>query len=221
VDYRVGDVLRISCPSATARVTAVDSRHVSVRWPWWEIDPDAEDTRWNGAVAIARDDPDELYAVEPAADRLSAGDVCRVGIPPRIVHVIDVTAHDPPPATGWLPRVSLELLVLPAGQDLDPRLEFQGISIEPAGGVPLRLDLVFRPFASLAPGDDVADAARRAWRFDGPWHWTPYDGGGGVPTWPLTVLRDRTVVEGSAEAELARWRRAAGMGPGPARLGTT
>lgn len=65
--YRVGDVLRISCSFTPTVVTGVDEAYVSVRWPWWEIDPDAEGVRWNGEVALGRADPDELYMTDPAS----------------------------------------------------------------------------------------------------------------------------------------------------------
>ncbi|MEV5343443.1 hypothetical protein AB0K93_33975 [Streptomyces sp. NPDC052676] len=47
-----------------------------------------------------------------------------------------------------------------------------------------------RPYAFLRPGDEVADIAGRAWRFDGPWNWTPFDGEpvGAGPEWPLALL---------------------------------
>lgn len=219
VDYRVGDVLRISCPFTSTIVTGVDEAYVSVRWPWWEIDPDAEGVCWNGEVALGRADPDELYAIDPPAPHLAPGDRCRVGIPARVIHVIEVHEYDPPQETGWLPRPSLSLVVLRAGEAPDAASEFQGTSIEPGGGVPFTLELVFRPYACLEVGDDVADADGRAWRFDGPWTWTAYDGAGGVPAWPLTLLAggaDSVAVAaatstGSHEAEATRWRRAAGL----------
>ena len=176
--YRVGDVLRISCPFTPTVVTGVDEAYVSVRWPWWEIDPDAEGVRWNGEVALGRADPDELYMTDPASPRLAPGDTCRVGIPARIIHVIEVHEYEPPQEAGWLPRPSLSLLVLRVGEAPDVAAEFQGTSIEPDGGVPFPLELLFRPYAFLEVGDDVADAAGRAWRFDGPWTWTAYDGAG-------------------------------------------
>ena len=108
-----------------------------------------------------------MYGTEPAARHLAPGDACRVGIPPRIIHVIEVHKDDPPQETGWLPRPSLSLLVLRAGEPPDPRAEFQGTSVEPDDGIPLTLELVFRPYAFLEPGDDVVDADGRAWRFDG------------------------------------------------------
>jgi hypothetical protein len=140
--HRVGDVLRISCPFTPTVVTRVDDTHVSVRWPWWEIDPDADGIRWNGEAALGRDD-----------------------------------------------------------------------------GIALNLELVFRPYAFLEPGDDVADADGRAWRFDGPWTWTAYDGSDGVPAWPLTMLAGdarpaavaAATAAGSHETEVAHWWRAAGV----------
>ncbi|MEE6262747.1 hypothetical protein [Plantactinospora sonchi] len=217
--YRVGDVLRISCPFAPTVVTHVDETDVVVRWPWWEIDPDAEGVRWNGEAALCHADPDALYTTDPPAGRLAPGDACRVGIPARIIHVIEVHEYDPPQETGWLPRPSLVLIVLPAGEAPDPAAEFQGTGIEPDAGVPFTLEPVFRPYAFLEAGDDVADADGRAWRFDGPWAWVAYDGAGGVPAWPLTLLTGRAdpaavaaaTAAGSHEAEVARWRRAAGL----------
>ncbi|MBB2946796.1 hypothetical protein FB565_006564 [Actinoplanes lutulentus] len=134
------------------------------------------------------------------------------------MHVIEVQESDPPMVTGWLPRTSLELLVLRAGEAQDPRAEFQGTGIQPHGGIPYRIELVFRPFAFLELGDDVAGADGRAWRFDGPWAWTAYDGGAGLPVWPLTLIENgngngsRPVNDGSThDDEMNRWRRAAGL----------
>lgn len=47
-----------------------------------------------------------------------------------------------------------------------------------------------RPYAVLRLGDEVADTVGRAWRFDGPWNWTPFDGAlfGAGPAWPLVLL---------------------------------
>ncbi|KOX06638.1 hypothetical protein ADK66_22485 [Micromonospora sp. NRRL B-16802] len=117
--------------------------------------------------------------------RLTPGDTCRVGIPARIIHVIDVDEYNPPQETGWLPRPSPSLLVLRAGEAPDAASELQGTSIEPGGGVPFTLELFFRPYAFLEVGDDVDVVADgRAWRFDGPWTWAAYDSAGGVLAWP-------------------------------------
>ncbi|MFE9657268.1 hypothetical protein [Micromonospora sp. NPDC006431] len=217
MDYRVGDVLRISCPFTPTVVASVDEAYVSVRWPWWEIDPDAEGVCWNGEVALGHADPDELYVIDPPAAHLAPGEACRVGIPARIIHIIEVHEYSPPQETGWLPRPSLSLVVLRAGEAPDAASEFQGTSIEPGGGV--TLELVFRPYAFLEIGDDVADADGRAWHFDGPWTCAAYDGAAGVPVWPLTLLAGQADPEavtaatatGSHEAEVSRWRRAAGL----------
>ncbi|WP_433062713.1 hypothetical protein [Dactylosporangium sp. CS-033363] len=212
MEYRPGDVLRISCPFTPATVSGVDRWDVSLRWPWWRVDPDSVGVRWNGEVALARNDPRELYATEPPARDLRPGDACRVGIPPRVVHVVEVDEYDADRETGYLPRPTRSLLVLPAGVAADPTLEFQGTSVDLDDGIPLVLELLFRPFAYLTPGDDVADAAGRAWRFDGPWTWTAYDGGDGVPVWPLTrLVEGAQPVPGSREVELTQWLTAAGF----------
>ncbi|MEV5944566.1 hypothetical protein [Streptomyces sp. NPDC051994] len=101
----------------------------------------------------------------------------------------------------------------------DPSLEDQGYPIDPAGGEPIRIELLFRPYAFLELGDEVADRNGRAWRFDAPWDWHPLDGErSGTPTWPLTLLfRDgeptskeaeevvRATAVGSHADELERW----------------
>ncbi|BCY12093.1 hypothetical protein L3i22_071810 [Actinoplanes sp. L3-i22] len=220
VTYRAGDVLRISCPFATTFVSRVGEYDVIIRWPWWEIDPDSDFIRWNGEVALSLRDPGELYTTEPPVGNLVSGQICRVGLPPRIVHVLEVQEYDPPQVSGWLPRSSLELLVLTAGEAPDPRAEFQGTAIEVDGGVPITYEMVFRPYAFLELGDDVADSDQRAWRFGGPFAWTAFDGGSGAPAWPLTLLdgdADADVVASVTAAgehadEIARWRREAGLG---------
>ncbi|MFJ2272218.1 hypothetical protein ACIOHO_39165 [Streptomyces sp. NPDC087849] len=47
-DYRPGDVLMLKCPFTETTVTEVSRYHVSVWWPWLEVDPQAESIRWNG-----------------------------------------------------------------------------------------------------------------------------------------------------------------------------
>ncbi|MFE4306637.1 hypothetical protein [Streptomyces sp. NPDC056891] len=44
-DYRPGDVLLLECPFTEAAVTGVTGYYVSVRWPWLEVDPQAENIR--------------------------------------------------------------------------------------------------------------------------------------------------------------------------------
>lgn len=55
-DYRPGDVLLLECPFTETAVTGVTRYYVSVRWPWLEVDPQAENIRWNGQESR----PDEL-----------------------------------------------------------------------------------------------------------------------------------------------------------------
>jgi len=154
IDFRSGDVLRISCPFTPAVVTGVSNDHVAVRWPWWQADPELDWIEWNGDVAIARDHgtpgwADELYRTEPPAEHLRIGESCRVGIPPTIVHVIEVQYFDPPLETGWLPRPNRELLVLREGVSQNWDLVDQGYGLNPDDDIPLEFELVFRPNALL------------------------------------------------------------------------
>lgn len=150
---RVGDVLRVSCPQSPTRVTEVDRFYVSVRSPWWRIDPDTEWIRWNGDIALSRDrsSPDwqeDLLRTVPSADQSREGDRCTLGIPDTVVHVIDAEAFEPPAETGWLPRPYARVGVLRHGVSVAPRAEDQGASIDLDDAMPVRLALIFRPYSS-------------------------------------------------------------------------
>ncbi|MEV5173687.1 hypothetical protein AB0L10_21955 [Streptomyces flaveolus] len=203
-DFRVGDVLSVACPFTPARVErGLTWEHVSVRWPWWRIDTDSAFFHWNGIVALGVDaggyvSPEvesELFRTDPPPEHLKAGDMCRVGVPPTVVHVTSVDHHDPPLETGWLPRPRLSVTVLRRGLSYrefpdESHLDGSGYSINPGDGIPFSFELLMRPYAFLRPGDEVADAAGRAWLFHGPWEWTAFDGAGAGagPEWPLVLL---------------------------------
>ncbi|MFF6782547.1 hypothetical protein [Streptomyces sp. NPDC012510] len=231
--FRVGDVLTVACPFTEARVVDTGWEHVSVEWPWWRVDPDSTFHHWNGVVALQADttpgphaEP-ALFRTDPVPELLTPGGLCRVGIPPTTVHITDVDHFDPPQETGWLPRPTLAVSVLPRGMSYreypdEGHLNGIGCELHPHDDIPYTLDLVFRPYAFLMPGDEVADTAGRAWRFDGPWDWYAFDSGSilDTPRWPLTLLTragspctpeaatavaDATTT-GSHPETLARWR---------------
>ncbi|MFF8279597.1 hypothetical protein ACF05T_26335 [Streptomyces lateritius] len=226
VRFRPGDVVMLECPFTEVTVTAVNRYHVSVRWPWSQVDPLAESYCWNGDMALPTpedQDWDRLYfRTEPMAGALKAGDHCLVGIAPTVVHVVATHHFDPPLITGMLPRPTSYVEVLPQGEDYDPELEDQTFTFDPAGGEPIRLDLIFRPYAFLEAGDVVADCHGYAWRFDAVWDWHSLDGGRTVaPDWPLAQLnRDdrpptsgdatsvaRATAAGSHVEEVRRWTK--------------
>ncbi|MFD8750291.1 hypothetical protein ACFV0O_04820 [Kitasatospora sp. NPDC059577] len=190
-DYRPGDVLRLECPFTETTVTGVSRCHVVVRCPWLAVDPQAEGYRWNGERALPLPEAHEweVFRTEPPESGLAVGDACLVGIPATVVHVGSVAHYDPPLVTGLLPRPACYLDVLPQGEEYDPELEDQCYALDPADGEPVRIDLLFRPYAFLEPGDELADRDGRAWRFDAAWEWHAFDGGqSGAPVWPLTLL---------------------------------
>ncbi|MFJ2651435.1 hypothetical protein ACIO1C_32520 [Streptomyces sp. NPDC087420] len=219
-DYRPGDVLMLECPFTGTTVTEV-SRHVFVRWPWLEVDPQAENMRWDGQRALPTPEAHEweIFRTEPAESVLRPGDTCLVGVPATVVHVQGVYHFDPPLVTGMLPRPACYLGLLPQGDAYDPELEDQTYALDPAGGEPIRIELLFRPYAFLEPGDEVADRNGRVRRFDTAWDWHPFDGEqSGTPAWPLALLsRDgeptseeaaavaRATAIGSHAEEFDRW----------------
>jgi len=172
-DFRVGDVLSVACPFTVTRVVqGVTWDHVSVLWPWWEIDTENEFARWNGVVALGVNSvgsfsPEveaELFRTDPPPEQLKAGGVCRVGVPPTVVHVTDVEHHDPPLETAWLPHPTQTVTVLPRGLSYrefpaESHLDGSGYTIHPGDGIPFTFELLMRPYASLQVGDEVADGA--------------------------------------------------------------
>lgn len=236
--FRIGDILTVSCPFTEAAVARIRPDHVSLVWPWWKQDPDVDWVEWNGQVAIATD-PDchdyalEIWRIQPQAPGLSVGGRCLVGIPPTTVHIIGVERYAPARETGLLPRPSTELVLLRAGHSADPIAEDQGFSLVPDDEIPYGIELSFRPYLYLEVGDELADGAGRAWRFDDPWRWQPFDGDQTAgPRWPLTLLtRDGTpdpdaaahiaaaTSTGSPADDIARWRELAGAEPPPALPG--
>jgi hypothetical protein len=195
------------------------------------VDPESDFFHWNGDVALSRASSPgaerDLFTTIPDLDELAAGDRCKVGIPPTIVHVMSVERFDPPMETGRLPRPHRHVVLLRHGESEDPDAEFQGYPLDPDDDQPITLDLVFRPYAFLRTDDELADAAGRAWRFIAPWDWRPFDGGTGTPAWPLTLLyRDSAepttasidavataTSTGSHADQLAQWQRLTGAHP--------
>ncbi|WFB05844.1 hypothetical protein LRS74_01505 [Streptomyces sp. LX-29] len=202
LSFRVGDVLSIACPFTPTRVDrGLHGDHLSLAWPWWRPDPASEFYHWNGIVGLGIDaitcvwNEMELFRTDPAPEHLKSGDVCRVGVPPTVVHVTAVDHFDPPLETGWLPRPHLSVALLRRGLSYrelpdDSHLNGTGYEIHPGDGTPFTFDLLFRPYAFLQPEDEVADAAGRACRFDGPWDWYAFDGEeiSDGPAWPLALL---------------------------------
>ena len=117
--FRAGDVLRVACPFAEAEVTEVDRYHVTVRWPWGQIDPSSS-YLWNGEVALEfGTDSWWPFETRPGLERLRPGDRCLLGIPVRVVHVFAVRCWWPDQDTGQLPRRPLALYVFRQGTPHD------------------------------------------------------------------------------------------------------
>ncbi|MEC3954537.1 hypothetical protein VMT65_15965 [Nocardia sp. CDC153] len=227
-EYRVGDILEVSCPFTPTRVTALTDDRVFVEWPWWTADPDTTGDPWNGEVALAADPGapgrhGELFRIRPTPADLTPESECRIGIPPTVVRVLEVQHYDPPRQTGRLPRPRREITCLPVERTPDSP---ETATFDPDDGIPRKLELRFRPYAFLEPGDQLADAEARTWRFESAWDWHPLDGRpGDTPTWPLMLLTrhgsgddDAAAVDvveatsiGSHEDELAQWATLAGV----------
>ncbi|AYF75170.1 hypothetical protein D7D52_16320 [Nocardia yunnanensis] len=231
-EFRVGDIIDMSCPFTPTRVHAVRDDEIVVEWPWPTADPDSAGAGENGLVGLPAGPRTpgwdrELFRIRPRPGDLAAGDECQVGIPSILIRVIAVRPLEPTRATGRRPRPRREIEYLPAG----PPLTAPASAVfDPDDGIPRVLELRFRPYAFLEPGDEVADARARVWRFETAWEWRPFDGRAGeAPTWPLMLLTrhgdsgdDSAAVDvgeatqtGSHHEELAQWAELAGLDAGP------
>jgi hypothetical protein len=249
VPFRCGDVLRVSLPFVDTTVTNAAESAVTLRWPWRRNGR----SLWLGAeFTFPLEEPDRswLYRTEPPLEALRAGQRCQVGIPPTLVYVLFIDRLDVPQDTGMLPQPSGWLVTLPAGVSFDPA-EPVGLLMEliaawgpdgPTPGVelaePIRMELVFRPYAFLADGDMVVDAGGRRWRFKVPYWWQELDGrsraglrGGGAPAWPLRLASEdgepdpmqaaevaAATARGSHNDQMVRWQKLARAEPVPLRM---
>jgi hypothetical protein len=251
IPFRSGDVLKASGPFVETVATSVSRHEVILRWPWRRIDPASQYGWTGGEYGFPFDDLHmTLYRTEPPMQQLRAGQRCRVGIPPTLVHVVDIAVLDTPEDTGMLPRPSGWISLLRAGTTFTPR-RVTGVDVEliaasepdgPTPGVelaePIRMELVFRPYAFLADGDVVTDRDGRRWRFEVPFWWQELDGpsdqpapgsdGMVGPAWPLALASDdgepdparsakvaAATASGSHAHEVARWKDLTNAEPVP------
>ncbi|EID55037.1 hypothetical protein [Saccharomonospora xinjiangensis] len=145
-DFRVGELVQVRCPMVPARVAEVTNFHVFVEWPWGRVDP-ASKFAWNGQRAFSRNASSidwiaSLFRTDPEPWHLSPGQECHVGIPERVMQVIDVYHCDPPRDIGRLPRPHTMLAVIPADHPEYADLEDACDTIEVPSAAPLTLTRV-------------------------------------------------------------------------------
>lgn len=226
-----GDVLRVRCTPATAKVVMTTDEAVIIRWPWpqdAEVDDDEADMlaiwtdRAERAPMLWRFDPD------PADAELTVGDTVEVSIPPAVVHVSYAAAlyHD-----GDGDGDGVELGVLPYGvQESTTISPGCHLKIYPYADSPITVERLHRPYPFLRDHDQVRDAAGQRWEFFKPLGWVALETGTpapalAAPQWPLTLLcrgfedatsaAEQTAVAestgtGSHADEVAAWCAAAG-----------
>jgi hypothetical protein len=236
--FRPGDVLRVSCSLRETEVVDANEFHVCVRWPWRSL----HDAEASGHELCFDRDPDRpdagwLFQFDPGLPVLQAGDRCRVGVPPTVVHVLEVFSWWVPRRWSQDPPASLAVHVLPRGVPHDVGRDDLLDALRPHQQEPIRVELLFRPYPHLRDLDVVADRQGRRWVFCAPWWWVEVDHDDAAqglpaplagPAWPLTLLawvdgdapepeRAARVVsatgEGDHASHLAAWSRLAGAAP--------
>lgn len=138
---RIGDEVIVSCDAASARVVAVDSRRITLEWPWGAID-NSSNFRWDGTFSFPADNvhPEWVpYRVEPALSELRAGDVCTVSIPPTRLYVGHYEDYGLPRSLGWVPAPTAGIYVVPPGKS---DVEDAGCMLYLGGAVPIRVEPV-------------------------------------------------------------------------------
>lgn len=111
----VGSEVIVSCEPASARVAAMNSRHITLEWPWRGVD-NSTNFRWNGTFSLPYGDSRREwvpYQLEPAASELRVGDACTVSIPPTRLYVGYYEEYDPPRNLGWIPAPTAGIYVIP------------------------------------------------------------------------------------------------------------
>jgi hypothetical protein len=182
--FRPGDVLGVSCPLRETEVVEANQFHVCVRWPWrWlqeaqdrqDQTSGVDNSKWRVQLCFDRDrdhpDADRLFRFDPALPVLEAGDRCRVGIPPTVVHVPDVFSWWVPRRWSLDPPASLAVHVFPQGVPHDLGRDHLLDSLHSYQREPIRVELLFRPYPQLRDLDVVADPQGRRWAFCAPWWW--------------------------------------------------
>jgi hypothetical protein len=248
--FRPGDVLRVSCALRETEVSSANEFHVCVPWPWqWLHDSQSrrdevrgwDNREWRGQLCFDRDkghpDAGWLFQFDPDLPVLRLGDHCRVGIPPTVVHVLDVFSWCVPFKWSEDPPASLAVYVLPQGVPHDLGRDDLIDSLRPYEHEPIRVELLFRPYAQLRDLDVVADQHGRRWAFCAPWWWVELDHDDvrqglpaplAGPAWPLTLLAGtdadapqperaawvaHSTAEGDHVSHLAAWSALAAAAP--------
>ena len=192
-----------------AEVPRANEFQVYVRWPWrWLRDSQSDwseaagfNLDWKGLMGFDRDrhhpDAGWLFRFDPGLPVLQAGDRCRVGIPPTVVHVFDVSSWYLGLVQTSEPPASLTVLVLPRGVPHDLGRDDLIDSLRPYEREPTRVELLFRPYPHLRDLDVAADRHGRRWAFCAPWWWVELDHDDTTaglpapvagPAWTLTLL---------------------------------
>ncbi|CAM5708660.1 hypothetical protein [Streptomyces aurantiogriseus] len=230
---RTGDIVTLRCSPREAVVAEASAQYVTVQWPWNAIDPNSL-MQWNGLRDIPRtpEAPDwdiEPFQVVSPSDAIERHGVCEVGIPETVAYVIHVAEFPEPLDVGWLPRPRTYVSLMAHGVPVPPFAEEIGFTLDPDGDEPIESELIYRPYAFLVDGDEVADSEGRMWRFSVPWNWTAFDDSPGeYPVWPLQLIwrdggQDPQAAEAVARAtssgahgdEIARWLARAGLDDAP------
>jgi hypothetical protein len=170
---RAGDVLFVSRRFTEHQVDSV--RHSEVCVTGGPYLP------WNAFPMEPEQDPWSPYTLDPVGGTLSAGDTCRLGVPPTHVYALRAGIVRP----RRTPNTSIATMnLLPAGRPAAGGFAEESATLDERDTL-LRLDLHHRPYAFLNPGETVVDAEGRELTFAPPFLLVDESGEMRVPSWPL------------------------------------
>ncbi|GIH09243.1 hypothetical protein Rhe02_73100 [Rhizocola hellebori] len=163
---------------------------------WLAADPDGKSYGigpgdWSHTLQRFREDLDTLVK----------GDTAHVFVPQTEVYILEISKNEfKASGKGWTVWRTAES---PTPDSVG------GMFFDPSSEWNLDGHLVYRPFAMLHDGEEVADANGKRWTFSAPFWFTDDKGQRGSPTWPLTVPGDhektKSLNDTSNEGEKARW----------------
>jgi hypothetical protein len=199
-DGRVGDIWRITGADHEMVVRQINRYTITLG--------SATDPQPSGWGYDLTGWDDVLYRIREDLSQVRDGDRVRLYVPPTDVYLLGVKIDQRwPVLSGWFG--------FQTGREPEPEVEDSGLFFHPSADETLECERRFRPFAMLAQGAPVRDAAGREWHYAAPFGFVDQSGEDGAPAWPVEVPGDPAATAALAATtpadEIAAWTRLSGV----------